>query len=344
MGLPWVPPCSSPCKPLYGTLGKNWLDNYSSSQVLFYRRYVDDTFCLFNNEEDALMFFDYINARHPSIRFTMEREIDKKLPFLDILLDNSHPSIVTSVYRKKTLTGLLTNYFSFAPLNYKLGLVRTLVDRVYKINNSWVGFHLDVKKLIVILRKNCFPSWVIDKIIHSYVSKKMNPSNGQIDSPNSGKTHFYKLPYVGRFSKIAQTKLRKLLKRYCKADLDVKLVFSTFKLRNMFSVKDSVPQSLRSRVVYKFSCAGCNASYIGETTRHICARVREHLLSDKSSHVYRHLQSSRACHDSCTAECFTILDSAVSKFQIKIKEAMHIKWENPTLNQQLKHLELSLSF
>ena len=95
---------------------KNWLDNYLSSQVLFYRRYVDDTFCLFSSEEDALMFFDYINARHPSIRFTMEREIDKKLLFLDILLDNSHPSIVTSVYRKKTFTGLLTNYFSFAPL------------------------------------------------------------------------------------------------------------------------------------------------------------------------------------------------------------------------------------
>ena len=147
----------------------------------------------------------------------------------------------------------------------------------------------------------------------------MNPSNRQIDSPDSDKTHFYKLPCVGRFSKIAQIKLRKLLKRYCKADLDVKLVFSTFKLRNMFSVKDSVPQSLRSRVVYKFSCAGCNASYIGETTRHICARVREHLLSDKSAHVYRHLQSSRACHDSCTADCFTILDSAVSKFQLRSK-------------------------
>ena len=34
-------------------------------------------------------------------------------------------------------------------------------------------------------------------------------------------------------------------------------------------------------------------------------------------------------HDSCTAECFTVLDSAILKFQIKIKEAMHIKWENP---------------
>ena len=34
--------------------------------------------CSLNNEEDALMFFDYNNARHSSIRFTMEWEIDKK--------------------------------------------------------------------------------------------------------------------------------------------------------------------------------------------------------------------------------------------------------------------------
>ena len=150
------------------------------------------------------------------------------------------------------------------------------------------------------------------------------------------------------FSRITQTKLhvRQLLKHYCKADLDVRLVFSTFKLRNMFSVKDSVLQGLSLPAVYKFYCAGCNASYIGETTPNLWPHVREHLLSDRSLHVYRHLQSSWACHDSCTCttECFTILDSAALKFQIKIKEALHIKWENPILNQQLKHLDLSLSF
>ena len=45
--------------------------------------------------------------------------------------------------------------------------------------------------------------------------------------------------------------------------------------------------------------------------------------------VNGHLQSSRACYDSCDTECFTILDSAASKFKIKIKEALHIKWESP---------------
>ena len=71
--------------------------------------------------------------------------------------------------------------------------------------------------------------------------------------------------------------------------LDIKLVFTTFKLRNLFSVKDSVPRELRSRVIYKFTCACCNACYIGETGRHFSTRVREHLSSDKSSHIFKHL-------------------------------------------------------
>ena len=39
-----------------------------------------------------------------------------------------------------------------------------------------------------------------------------------------------------------------------------------------------------------------------------------------------------------------ILDYATSKFQIRIEEALYIKWDNPSLNRQLKQLDLSLSF
>ena len=94
-------------------------------------------------------------------------------------------------------------------------------------------------------------------------------------------------------------------------------------------------QSLRSRVIYKFLCAGGNTSYIGKTTLHFSTRVREH--PDKASHVYKHIASSQACRESCSTECSTILDTAASGFQLKIKEAMYIKWEKPILNQQVKH-------
>ena len=110
---------------------------------------------------------------------------------------------------------------------------------------------------------------------------------------------------------------------------------TTFKVRNLFNVKDAVPEGLRTRVVYKFSCASCNACYVGETSRHFSTQVREHILSDRSSNVFKHLQSSEFCRASCTPDCFEILDSAATKYQVKLKESMFIKWERPDLNQQV---------
>ena len=46
------------------------------------------------------------------------------------------------------------------------------------------------------------------------------------------------------------------------------LVFTTFKIKNLFNVKDAVPEGLHTRVVYKFSCTSCSACYVGETSRH----------------------------------------------------------------------------
>ena len=53
--------------------------------------------------------------------------------------------------------------------------------------------------------------------------------------------------------------------------------------------------------------------YVGETSRHFTKRVREHMSSDRSSHVYKHLQALESeCRTSCNLDCFKILDSAPS--------------------------------
>ena len=67
-----------------------------------------------------------------------------------------------------------------------------------------------------------------------------------------------------------------------------------------------------------------------------------HLSSDKPSHIFKHLLSSECCRQSGSADCFEILDSAPTKFQLKLKEAMHINWEKPNLNQQVYHVNLAL--
>ena len=94
--------------------------------------------------------------------------------------------------------------------------------------------------------------------------------------------------------------------------------------------------------MYKFTCARCNASYIGETCRHISTRMDEHFRTDKKSHVYKHLHKNHQCLNSCDLDCFEILDSASTHFNLKIKEALYIKWNNPSLNSQVKHYNLNL--
>ena len=84
----------------------------------------------------------------------------------------------------------------------------------------------------------------------------------------------------------------------------------------MFRVKGLIPGGFRSRVVCKFARAGCNACYVGETVRrYFSTRVKEHLASDKASHIFKHLQNSEYCRASCSADYFHALDHASTSFK-----------------------------
>ena len=123
----------------------------------------------------------------------------------------------------------------------------------------------------------------------------------------------------------------------------ISIVFLLLKVADLFSVKESVPKYLRFFIVYWFTCPGCNASYIGETTHHLTTRIKEHLETDSKSHIFKHLDTNRKCKELCNAECFEIIDSATSSYRLKLKEAMYITWEKPSLNKQVKHVSISIT-
>ena len=92
----------------------------------------------------------------------------------------------------------------------------------------------------------------------------------------------------------------------------------------MFNVKDPISKFLKSFVVCKFVWAGCNACYIGETTRHLSTKSKEHLETDKKSHIFAHLVNNETSKALRTENCFEITDSTSTPFKLKLKEAMHI--------------------
>ena len=80
---------------------KDWIEKAQVAKPTFYKRYVDDIFAVFESELDAETFHTYLNTKHKSIKFTYEKQIENKLPFLDILISNNE-NLQTSVFHKKT--------------------------------------------------------------------------------------------------------------------------------------------------------------------------------------------------------------------------------------------------
>ena len=89
----------------------------------------------------------------------------------------------------------------------------------------------------------------------------------------STKKRFYKLPYINNFSIQIKKKLNNIVLKYCNPNTNIELVFSSFKISSLFSMKDRVPFDLRSYIVYKFVCGSCKADYIARTMRYLSTRI-----------------------------------------------------------------------
>ena len=88
-----------------------------------------------------------MNSRHRNIQFTCEVESNYKISLLDISITRSNDKLVTSLYRKKIFSGVYMNYNSFLPINYKKGLIDTLIFRSYNICADHSILHNEIKYL-----------------------------------------------------------------------------------------------------------------------------------------------------------------------------------------------------
>ena len=81
-----------------GYYEQKWLQSFEECELILYHRYVDDIICLFSSESDADIFFVFLNQQHPKIKFTIEKETENQLSFLDLLITSNGDNFLTSVY------------------------------------------------------------------------------------------------------------------------------------------------------------------------------------------------------------------------------------------------------
>ena len=319
----------------------------SSFRPVFYRRYVDDTFLLFRNKYTAEQFLEFANTIHDNIDFTIEFEDNECLPFLDILITRCNQYFSTSVFRKKTYTGLGSNFYSSCFYNFKINSICTLLHRAFIVSSTWLQFHDEVEVLRQYFLNNCYPKFLFDKYLKRFLKEKFQPSS---PVPTVPKLDFYaSLPYTKDKHFILD--VTKIIKKYFSC-LNPKLVLRNPKtIGSLFRFKDSVPKLMRSLVVYKYTCPRCNlGTYLGSTKRMLKVRIDSHcgishrtgcnLNKKEFSSIRDH---SQKCKTPISYDNFEIIEQASDETSLLILESLSIKQLVPSLNNQSSSVQLYIA-
>ena len=91
-----------------------WLNKYNLNKPKLYLRYVGEILAAFDKEQDTLNFQNFLNKRHPNIKYTIEKQINHSIAFLDVFISgNNNQNLTLQTFYKSIYTGFLLNFKSF---------------------------------------------------------------------------------------------------------------------------------------------------------------------------------------------------------------------------------------
>ncbi|XP_075162990.1 uncharacterized protein LOC142235613 [Haematobia irritans] len=218
-------------------------------KVKFITKYVDDLFAVIKREdEDTIM--KLLNAYHNKIKFTIEKEKNGELPFLDMTIIRKENSLMTNWYAKPTSSGRMINFYSTQPYNMKINTAKNFIHKVLQLSEE-IFKSENLMKIKNILKANNYPMTIINNLVQQI-----------INGPKEKK---------------------------CEDTIKTKKFFSQHIDRMKLSVEYSQKSTAKNKtdklklnnVVYEITCDGnkqerCNKKYVGTTKRALGTRLAEH--------------------------------------------------------------------
>lgn len=283
-------------------------------KILFYRRYVDDSFIVFKGtKRQANVFLKYLNNIHNSIKFKMELEDNNCLNFLDVKITKvNNSNYEFGIYRKPTQTDLVIPKNSNHPYQYKLSAFRSMIYRLLTYNLCSREFEKEKNIIKQIAFNNGYDIQLIDNLIRKTKYNLHKPQDHSINKK------YIPFCYVNKFSETIGN------------------IFKNngfqpgYKLNRkpIQGEKQSIDKK-QDKGVYLIECNNgdkCDKKYVGYTNRSFYQRFKEHNATKQvnpTSIVAQHLQSNKG-HKIDFEKSLSVLKSCGQKNKAKVWEELFI--------------------
>ena len=232
-------------------------------------RYIDDTILICNNRENLISLVERLNEVEPSIEFTLEEEENGKLPFLDVLIIKNNNKLSFKVYRKPTNKNDMIHFYSHHNTKVKRGVL--------------IGFYLRANRI-------CSPEFLADE--YNYIDtifKQLKYPNFLL---NQAKTRTKNILSRNETPDKNNTN-RKIILPSSSAAINAINVFRESSADIVISTTQTIKQLLHKRTdersdtagIYKIPCNNCEKVYIGETSRKVDDRIKEHKYAMRTNNT-----------------------------------------------------------
>lgn len=237
-----------------------------------YIRYVDDILCILETD-NAEHLLEEINTKHAKIQFTLEKENNDSINFLDLNIKKSNNKLEFKIHRKPTQTSCIIHNTSNHPYKQKIAALDNYVHRLITTPMSKSEYNNEINILKSIALENGYAPQIINNIIKR---KRKNKNKIKQSTSNEAEEHKKWITFTYTGNEIYN--ITKLFKPY-----NLKIAYKTNntitrKLINNIETKNIYEQN----GVYSLQCNTCTKVYIGQTGRKFKERYTEHIRAIKN--------------------------------------------------------------
>ena len=193
------------------------------------------------------------------------------ISFLDLQITRLPTAIDINIYRKPTTTNTTINFRSNHSIEHKMAAYRYLINTMLTLPLTPANRRIEWHKILTITNNNNFPLQLITNM------KRKLRQKAQTTEPKND--NFNKLAIFTFHS----PKIRKITNLFKQTNIRI-AYRGTNTLRqqaeriNRYNRDTKDPsQNYKKGGVYKMECKTCNKAYIGQTSKDITQRYREHI-------------------------------------------------------------------
>ena len=335
-----------------------------------WRRFVDDVLLIWQHGLDTLPeFHNHINSLSESIKFTVEKEQEGAMNFLDMRIAKESGRLKISVFRKETASNLYIGYDSHHASSIKAGVISCLGARARSVTTDEVSLKNEMMTLKKIFQENGYPDKFIDKALTRKPRQKPGEEGAELNNQQSqqeeesattraaagvatspsttGATQEQQeAPLQRNFEYVSLPYTKGVSERISRAlsSHGVRVAHSSkTTLKTMLSrVKDPLVKEEKRGVVYEIKCE-CGSKYIGESGRPLGVRVEEHIGDIRNG---RFSKSAVSCHVYSCRKDLNPRDIKILAVEPKVgrrsvREAIEIRLRDADINRDRGNIIIS---